>query len=71
VSRGGGPLFIAYVEDFLKNNPPSMKTIVIIDNARGGVPLFSQIGSCQKENQAVASTKPIFSIFTSLLFRTE
>jgi len=26
-------IFIAYVEDFLKNNPPSLKTVVIIDNA--------------------------------------
>lgn len=26
-------IFIAYVEDFLKNNPPSHKTVVIIDNA--------------------------------------
>lgn len=26
-------IFIAYVEDFLKNNPLSMKTIVVIDNA--------------------------------------
>jgi hypothetical protein len=28
-----GDIFIAYVEDFLKNNPPALKTIVVIDNA--------------------------------------
>ncbi|WP_041340641.1 transposase [Runella slithyformis] len=27
-----GDIFIAYVQDFLKNNPPALKTIVVIHN---------------------------------------
>jgi transposase len=33
VNRGGGPLFIAYVEDFLRQYPPTKKTIILLDNA--------------------------------------
>jgi transposase len=45
-------IFITYVEDFLKNNPTSFKTVVIIDNAsfHKSVEVKNQLKQWQKQN---------------------
>lgn len=64
-------IFVAYVEDFLKNNPPSMKTIVIIDNAS-----FHKSAAVKKKIKQWQAQNLFFQFFrtadaASLLFRTE